>query len=175
MYDLVSHLSGASKPEQCPWHLNQSSKVPVETGSTENRSNTGLGGPLAPSILHSTYEILQPHQLPVQVLGEQWLLHQQPLTCLSPSSPSAGDLTLQPSGQGLLSDVPHHHPVSNVSSRGVDTAVGAVWPPFWAALGERGESRARGAGAAAQHSTARAGMADRHPGAKWSGATGDRV
>ena len=36
----------------------------------------------------------------------------------------------------LLLDIPQHDPMSNVSVRGVNTAVGPVWPPFLGCAGE---------------------------------------
>lgn len=66
---------GAPSREQC--HMAPQPELQGSSGdrSTENAQTLGWAAPLA---IHSslTLLILQPHQLPVQVPGEQWLLHQ---------------------------------------------------------------------------------------------------
>ena len=71
-----SLTSRSPKLEAMSWAPhNQSSKVLAETGAPRTTKTLGWAVPFAPSVLHST-EILQPHQQPVQVPGEQGLLHQ---------------------------------------------------------------------------------------------------
>lgn len=148
-----------------------------QVGALRTAQTLGWAAPLAPSILHSTYEILGNLTSSLsRSCGKQWPSIRQPSPAF-PQFPSVQEtLTLQPSGQGSALGCPPPPPCEQRQLPAVWTpAVGAVWPPFWAVLGSGVESGARGAGgrSPAQHCTSREWL-DRHPGAA-AGATGDRV